>query len=102
VHVDIPEQRYPAFAESAAYFVAAEALTNVAKYARASTARVTATRRADALVIAVEDDGVGGATPTQGSGLSGLQDRVAAFDGTLIVDSPPGAGTRIRAKIPLP
>jgi signal transduction histidine kinase len=102
VHVDIPEQRYPAFAESAAYFVAAEALTNVAKYARASTARVTATRRADALVIAIEDDGVGGATPTQGSGLSGLQDRVAAFDGTLIVDSPPGAGTRIRAKIPLP
>jgi signal transduction histidine kinase len=102
VDVDIPEERHPAFAESAAYFVAAEALTNVAKYAHASTARVTATRRADVLVIAVEDDGVGGAKPTPGSGLSGLQDRVAAFDGTLIVDSPPGEGTRIRAKIPLP
>jgi signal transduction histidine kinase len=101
VKVDIPEERYPAFAESAAYFAAAEALTNVAKYAHASTARVTATRTADALVIAVEDDGVGGATPTPGSGLSGLQDRVAAFDGTLTVDSPPGEGTRIRAKIPL-
>jgi signal transduction histidine kinase len=101
VDVDIPEQRYPAFAESAAYFVAAEALTNVAKYAHASTARVTATRTADALVIAVEDDGVGGDTDT-GQRTLRLQDRVAAFDGTLIVDSPPGEGTRIRAKIPLP
>jgi signal transduction histidine kinase len=102
VDVEIPEERYPAFAESAAYFVAAEALTNVAKYARASTARVTATRTADALVISVEDDGVGGAKPSPGSGLSGLQDRVAALDGTLLVDSPPREGTRIRAKIPLP
>jgi signal transduction histidine kinase len=102
VHVDIPDDRFPAFAESAAYFVAAEALTNVAKYAHASTARVTATRTADALVIAVEDDGVGGAKPSPGSGLSGLQDRVAALDGTLLVDSPPREGTRIRAKIPLP
>jgi signal transduction histidine kinase len=101
VHVDIPEQRYPTFVESAAYFVAAEALTNVAKYAKASTARVTATHSADSLVLAVEDDGVGGATPSPGSGLTGLQDRVAAVDGTLIVDSPPGAGTRIRAEIPL-
>jgi hypothetical protein len=102
VHVDIPDDRFPAFAESAAYFVAAEALTNVAKYAHASTARVTATRTADALVIAVEDDGVGGAKPSPGSGLSGLQDRVAALDGTLLVDSPPREGTRIRANIPLP
>jgi signal transduction histidine kinase len=102
VHVDIPDDRFPAFAESAAYFVAAEALTNVAKYAHASTARVTATRTADALVISVEDDGIGGAKPSPGSGLSGLQDRVAALDGTLLVDSPPREGTRIRAKIPLP
>jgi signal transduction histidine kinase len=102
VHVDIPDDRFPAFAESAAYFVAAEALTNVAKYAHASTARVTATRTADALVISVEDDGIGGAKPSPGSGLSGLQDRVAALDGTLLVDSPPDEGTRIRAKIPLP
>jgi len=102
VSVDIPEQRYATSVEAAAYFVAAEALTNVAKYARASTARVTAAREGDALVLAVEDDGVGGAAASPGSGLSGLQDRMAAFDGRLIVDSPPGAGTRIRAEIPLP
>jgi signal transduction histidine kinase len=102
VHVDIPEQRYPAAVESAAYFVAAEALTNVAKYARASTLRVTATRTAGALVLTVEDDGVGGATPSPGSGLSGLQDRVAAVDGRLMIDSPPGTGTRLRAEIPVP
>jgi PAS domain S-box-containing protein len=99
VHVDIPERRYPASVESAAYFVAAEALTNVAKYARASTARITATHSADRLVLAIEDDGAGGANPSPGSGLSGLQDRLAALDGTLSVDSPPGAGTRIRAEI---
>jgi signal transduction histidine kinase len=101
VHVEIPEQRYPAVVESAAYFIAAEALTNVAKYAQASTARIAATRSADRLVVAVEDDGAGGANPYPGSGLSGLRDRVAALDGTLTVDSPPGAGTRIRAEIPL-
>jgi signal transduction histidine kinase len=101
VHVEIPEQRYPISVESAAYFVAAEALTNVVKYANASIARVTATDSADSLVLAVEDDGVGGATPLPGSGLSGLQDRVVALAGTLVVDSSPGAGTRIRAEIPL-
>jgi signal transduction histidine kinase len=102
VHVDVPEQRYPPFAESTAYFVAAEALTNVTKHARASTARVTTTRTADGLVLAIDDDGVGGATRTPGSGLSGLQDRLRAFAGTLMVDSPPGEGTHIVAKIPLP
>ena len=94
--------RLPAATEAAAYFVAAEALTNVAKYGRATTARVTATAKPDTLVLEVQDDGVGGATPSPGSGLAGLQDRLAAFDGTLIVDSPPGEGTRIWAKIPLP
>ena len=101
VHVEIPDERYPASVESAAYFIAAEALTNVAKYANAATARITATRAADCLVLAVEDDGAGGASPSRGSGLAGLQDRVAAFDGTLTVESPLGAGTRVRAKIPL-
>ena len=102
VDVEIPDDRYPTAVESAAYFVAAEALTNIAKYARASTARVTATRVADDLVLAVEDDGVGGASPAPGSGLAGLVDRLAALDGTLTVDSPPGRGTHIRATIPLP
>jgi PAS domain S-box-containing protein len=102
VDIEIPDDRYPTAVESAAYFVAAEALTNVAKYAQASTARVTAGRVAGDLVLEVEDDGVGGARPAPGSGLSGLVDRLTALDGTLTVDSPPGSGTRIRAVIPLP
>jgi signal transduction histidine kinase len=102
VHVDIPEQRYPPSVESAAYFIAAEALTNIAKYAKATTARITATRSTETLQLTIEDDGAGGATPSPGSGLSGLHDRVAALAGTLTIDSPPGAGTRIRAELPLP
>jgi PAS domain S-box-containing protein len=102
VRVDIPEQRYPTEVESAAYFVAAEALTNVAKYANASTARVAATTATNVLTLEVEDDGIGGATPSPGSGLAGLKDRVAALAGTLVIDSPPGAGTHIRAAIPIP
>jgi PAS domain S-box-containing protein len=102
VDIEISDDRYPMAVESAAYFVVAETLTNVAKYAQASTARVTASRVADDLVLMVEDDGIGGARPTPGSGLSGLLDRLTALDGTLTVDSPPGAGTRVRAVIPLP
>ncbi|MGZ4187352.1 MAG: sensor histidine kinase [Solirubrobacteraceae bacterium] len=101
VRIEIPEERYPASVESAAYFVVAEALTNVAKYARASAARVAVTHRSDSLVIEVEDDGVGGAKLATGSGLAGLRDRLAAFQGQLIVDSPPARGTRLRAEIPL-
>jgi PAS domain S-box-containing protein len=101
VAIEIPDARYPTAVESAGYFVIAEALTNVAKYAKASTASVTATRVAGELLLTVEDDGVGGAAPAPGSGLSGLADRVTALDGTLGVDSPPGGGTRIRAAIPL-
>jgi signal transduction histidine kinase len=101
VRIEIPEERYPASVESAAYFVAAEALTNVAKYARASVVRVAVTHGVDSLVIEVEDDGVGGAALSTGSGLAGLRDRLAAFQGKLTVDSPAGEGTRIRAEIPL-
>jgi signal transduction histidine kinase len=101
VHIDIPDQRYPAVVEVAAYFIAAEALTNVAKYANASAARVTAAASGDALVLTIEDDGAGGAMAKPGSGLSGLLDRVAALDGMLTVESPPGEGTRIRAELPL-
>jgi signal transduction histidine kinase len=88
--------------ESAAYFVAAEALTNVTKYARASTARVTTTRTASHLVLTVDDDGIGGARPSDGGGLAGLADRLDAVEGTLTVSSQPGDGTHIRAEIPLP
>jgi len=101
VDISIPDQRYPPGVESAAYFVAAEALTNVAKYARATTVRIVAKADADRLQVMIEDDGVGGAELAAGRGLTGLQDRVAAVNGTLTVDSPAGAGTRVRADIPL-
>jgi PAS domain S-box-containing protein len=102
VVIEIARRRYPASVESAAYFVAAEALTNVAKYARASSARVAATLTDGHLVLTIDDDGVGGAELSAGTGLAGLVDRLAAVDGTLTVSSPPGEGTRVRAEIPLP
>jgi len=101
VDVQIPNDRYPPSVESAAYFVVAEALTNVAKYANAGTARVIATSSDRYLILTIEDDGVGGARPSAGSGLSGLHDRMTALNGTLAVDSSPDRGTRIRAEIPL-
>jgi PAS domain S-box-containing protein len=101
VEVDIADDRYPAPVESAAYFVAAEALTNVAKYANATAASVSATCRDGRLRLTVRDDGAGGAAPTPGRGLAGLEDRVAALDGSLIVQSPPGKGTTVRAEIPI-
>jgi signal transduction histidine kinase len=101
VDIAIAEERHPRAIESAAYFIIAEALTNVAKYANASTARVEVAHAGDALAIEVADDGAGGAKPYPGSGLTGLQDRVAAVAGTLTLDSPPGSGTRLRAVIPL-
>jgi signal transduction histidine kinase len=86
--------------EAAAYFVAAEALTNVVKHADARHARVRAYTTARELVIEVHDNGVGGARP-HGSGLVGLAERVAAFGGRLRVESPPGAGTLISGVIPI-
>ncbi|HEY6696233.1 MAG TPA: GAF domain-containing sensor histidine kinase [Solirubrobacteraceae bacterium] len=86
--------------EAAAYFVASEALTNVAKYAQAETASVDVKLSDDALVVEIADDGIGGADPTRGSGLSGLVDRVQAIGGRLEVASRPGEGTRLRAELP--
>lgn len=97
-----PADRFPAQVEAAAYYVVAEALTNVAKYAEASEARVEVSRRDGYAVVAVSDDGVGGADPARGSGLSGLRDRVEALDGRLRVESPPGQGTEVVAEFPLP
>ena len=94
------EGRLPIEVETAAYFVAAEALTNVAKHGRASFARVTATNTDGVLTLAVSDDGVGGAQLNGGGGLRGLADRVAAIDGQLTIDSPPGGGTCVAATIP--
>jgi signal transduction histidine kinase len=101
VDVAVPTERLPAAVEAASYYVVAEALTNVAKYADASTARVHIEREDGRVIVEVADDGAGGADPARGSGLRGLADRVAALDGTLVVESPEGSGTRIRAEIPL-
>jgi PAS domain S-box-containing protein len=95
------DERYPPEAEAAAYYVVAETLTNVAKYARATSARVEVARLNGALTVTVTDDGVGGADPAGGSGLRGLVDRVSVLDGTLGIESPVGGGTVIHAEIPL-
>jgi signal transduction histidine kinase len=86
--------------EATAYFVASEALANVGKHAHASHIAVSVARRDRHLLVAIVDDGIGGADPALGSGLQGLQDRVAALRGNLTVHSPAGCGTRIEAEIP--
>ena len=97
------EQHLPEHVEVNAYYVVAEALTNVAKHASASAVTVTAEADAadEVLRVTVRDDGTGGADFTRGSGLMGLKDRVDAIGGRLLVDSPRGAGTSLRAEIPL-
>jgi len=94
-------ERLPWSVEAAAYFVVAEALTNVAKYAAASHATVRVTRNDDHMTLEVLDDGVGGADPAEGTGLRGMGDRVSALDGELEVESENGRGTLIRARLPL-
>ncbi len=96
-----PVERLSPTVEVTAYFTVSEALTNVAKYARASHVTVRLGREDGALVVEVRDDGVGGARAGVGSGLSGLADRVGACDGTLSIDSPPGQGTVVRAVLPV-
>jgi signal transduction histidine kinase len=96
VDVRAPAQRLPPGVEAALYFTAAEALTNVAKYARAASAAVRVEIREGAVAEEIADDGVGGASATAGSGLRGLADRLAAVGGTLEVESPTGGGTRVR------
>jgi signal transduction histidine kinase len=86
----------------AAYYVVAETLTNTTKHAEASRVDVTVEARDGHLWIHVRDDGVGGADPARGSGLVGLTDRIEAFGGTMTLDSPSGAGTKLVAKLPLP
>ena len=94
-------ERLPGPVEIAAYYVVAEGLTNVAKYAQASEATVAVRRSAGLVTVDISDDGVGGADAVRGSGLRGLADRVAALDGTLSVDSPAGKGTRLHVEIPV-
>nr|WP_296063584.1 sensor histidine kinase [uncultured Actinoplanes sp.] len=102
VDLDAPitERLEPAL-ESAAYFVVAEALTNVAKHSHAHEVHVSVERLAAGLMITVADDGVGGASLAKGHGLAGLDDRVRAAGGVLHVESPAGAGTRLTAALPI-
>ena len=97
----LPDERLAAPIEAAAYYVVAESVTNVAKYAHASSATVSIARSNGAATVIVTDDGIGGADPALGSGLRGLAARVEALNGRLEIDSPRGGGTRIRAEIPL-
>jgi len=99
---EVPSGRFPAVIEATAYFVVCEALANVAKHAGADAADVIIRRLPGRLVVQVSDDGAGGARSERGSGLRGLADRVASAGGTLRVDSPLGAGTKLEAEIPCP
>src|SRR6185436_11772997 len=102
VTVDIDhDRRWTPEVESTAYYVVSEALTNVAKYARATHATVSAPTVGTTLRVEVADDGVGGADSSRGSGIRGLEDRVAAVGGRLMVESPQGQGTRVVAEIPV-
>jgi signal transduction histidine kinase len=100
VQVTVPEQRLAPVVEVAVYYLCAEALTNVAKYAQASQGGIEVERQPETVVVEIWDDGIGGANPADGSGLRGLADRVEALQGRLRIESPPGAGTRLLAEIP--
>jgi signal transduction histidine kinase len=100
VEVRVPDERFPAEIEASAYFIVAEALTNVVKHAHARRAEVTASVNDGLLDVAVRDDGVGGAD-TGGHGLVAMADRVTALGGRLAIESPAGGGTRLAATLPL-
>jgi signal transduction histidine kinase len=104
VRVEVSAERFAPGVEATAYFVVSEALTNVVKHARASCAEVSVRVERDGGGLRVEvcDDGVGGARGGEGTGLGGLADRVSALDGRLVLESPPGGGTRLYALLPLP
>jgi signal transduction histidine kinase len=97
--VDVPV-RPPAAVESAAYFVVTEALANMAKHSQATRVSVTIRRQADRLVVEITDNGIGGADPTKGTGLAGLEERVAGHGGWMQVLSPPGGPTTVLVELP--
>jgi signal transduction histidine kinase len=100
VDVVVPAVSCPPVLETTAYFVVSEALANISKHARATAARVTVDHRDGRLVVEVTDDGIGGADPARGSGLTGLSDRVAALGGSARIVSPKGCGTTVRIELP--
>jgi signal transduction histidine kinase len=95
------ERRLPESVEVAAYYVVSEGLNNAAKHGHASRVEVDLHAEGESLSLAIHDDGMGGADPGGGSGLTGLKDRVEALGGRLEVASPPGRGTRLDVAIPL-
>jgi signal transduction histidine kinase len=101
VTLNVCPDRLPDDIAAACYFVVAESLTNASRYGQASEVSVTVAREDGGLRLEVADDGVGGADPTRGTGLLGLADRLEVLGGALEIDSPPGEGTRIRARLPL-
>ena len=100
VELEASGDRAPPEVEAVAYFIACEALTNAVKHGSPSRVTVQTERSDDVLRLVVADDGVGGAAPASGRGLAGMADRVAAQGGTLALESPPGAGTRIAVELP--
>ncbi|MER7008829.1 DUF4118 domain-containing protein [Dactylosporangium sp. NPDC000555] len=101
LHVDGSARRPPAPVEIAAYYVVSESLTNAARHSGASVVRVEVTTQPDMFRLAIRDDGVGGADPARGSGLTGLWDRVETLGGHMVVTSPPNGGTSLLATIPI-
>jgi signal transduction histidine kinase len=100
VDVTATSERFPPELETAAYFVACEGLTNAVKHAAAGRVRLSVSRRGTSMVVCVADDGVGGALPASGSGLTGLSDRVVAHGGNVHIDSGAGRGTVLTAELP--
>ena len=97
----VPDRRLPVAVEATSYFVVSEALANVAKHAGATSVSISAVSSPTTLRIEVGDDGIGGADAASGTGIRGLQDRVAAIGGTLTTESPSGQGTLLVAEIPI-
>src|SRR5262249_21743751 len=101
VDIDVPSERLPPHIEATTYYIVSEALTNVAKHAEATSARVRLRRDGAILRCEISDDGRGGAEEGAGSGIVGLRDRAEAAGGTLTLLSPPGRGTVVTATLPL-
>ena len=102
VTLEVSADELPDEVELATYFLVSESLTNARKYAGADAVQVRIAPDGEALLVEIVDDGAGGADPAAGTGLRGLADRIDALEGRLEVESPPGAGTRVRARLPLP
>jgi signal transduction histidine kinase len=100
LELDADVESLPETVEVAAYYTVSEALTNTAKHAGATRVHVRVARREDGLQLTIADDGKGGADPANGSGLTGLADRVEAIGGTLRIDSPDGQGTTLSVRLP--